>query len=129
MRCPSPATPWYSSFSTRRRRTAVRLIPSDLTLGARVDRQHREKVPAVDGAPPGQVVERNLLAREPRGLERDSSRARQSASFPLGHLTLKELVIATRVPLQYAGAAADNGPARWARWVYRGQRGQLPPDS
>jgi predicted deacylase len=35
-RCPSPATPWHSYFSTRQRRTAVRLIPSNPTLGARV---------------------------------------------------------------------------------------------
>ena len=33
-RCLSPATPWHSSFSARRRRMAVRLIPSDPTLGA-----------------------------------------------------------------------------------------------
>ena len=31
-----PGNPWSSSFSTRRRRTAVRLIPSDRTLGVRV---------------------------------------------------------------------------------------------
>ena len=34
-----PGNPWHSSFSTRRRRTAVRLIPSNPTLGARVGRR------------------------------------------------------------------------------------------
>jgi len=91
-------------------------------------RQHRAKVPAVDGPRRDRSLSGTSLAREPKGLERNSSRARQSASFPLGHLTLKELATAIRVPIQYAGAATDNGPARWARWVYRGQRGQLPPD-
>ena len=34
--CPSPATPWYSSFSTSRRRRALRFIPSEFTRASKL---------------------------------------------------------------------------------------------
>jgi hypothetical protein len=101
MRCPSPATPWYSSFSKNRGRRTFRSIPSSAV--------------AVEASPPFRL---NWLVSTFSVIQRGPSNA--------SYLCLVCLALARACDARDGRHGAEFGRARRCRWRYHWWSGWRP---